>query len=345
MGSGKLETFSFVALFAGVGLLLYFVFAPFVEILTFAAVLAVFFYAPYKKLVGMVQGSSSLAALIVVALVLVFLIVPLMLLGWQVFIEAGNLLTSLQGNGTHFLETFQNLLIHPLHRVFPSVSFTGSINQYLGNVVGFVTANLGVLVSGTFAVILQTFLMMLAFFFFLRDGHALVGTLKALSPFQKRHTEEILTHTQDAIESILKGTLLVALIRWVLISIGFYFMGIPNAILWGSVGGVVGAIPGLGTLLVFIPAVLYLYLAGNIAGAVGLGLFGIVVIVLADNILTAYFFGKGLDRIPAILILFSILGGVVYFGPLGFIFGPLILSIFLSMMHIYSATANERHSS
>ena len=95
-----------------------------------------------------------------------------------------------------------------------------------------------------------------------------------------------------------------------------------------------GAVPGLGTPFVVIPAFLYLLLRGNIFADIGMILFGILIIFFIDNLLATYFFGKGLD-VSSIFVLFSILGGIILFGPLGFIFGPIILSLFISAVDMY----------
>jgi predicted PurR-regulated permease PerM len=178
--------------------------------------------------------------------------------------------------------------------------------------------------------------MLLAFFFFLRDGRGMLASFVDASPFGKNETREILNKMYATTESVIKGTLVNALVRWLCIWAAFAIFQIPNAILWSSIGGIVGAIPGLGTPFAFIPAVAYLYLQGSALSALGLALFGIAVVLLVDNMLTAYFFKKGLAVSP-IFVLFSILGGIVLFGPLGFILGPLVLSIFLSVVHVYSA--------
>ena len=338
MHKNKLEVFSLLALLAAASLLLFFVFAPFIQILALAAVFAALFHRPYENLARNLGGLKSLAALIIVGLVLIFCIVPLFLLGAQIFHEAQGIYAGAQGNGAQYVQTVQNAIQNPVQRVFPG--FTFDIGAFVGNVLSFISNNLAGIVSQTFFVTLETFLMLLAFFFFLRDGRALRAAIESASPFGKDETREIFNKMYQTVQSVVKGTLVVALIRWILIGIGFYFFHIPNAILWGSVGGIVGAIPGLGTPFVFIPAVAYLYLEGNTLGAIGLAAFGLVVIGAVDNILTPYFFGKGLP-VPSIFVLFSILGGILYFGPLGFILGPLVLSVFLSVFHMYSVMKGE----
>ena len=332
MERSRVESVSFLVLFALVSTALFYVFAPFLQLLALAAMLAVLFHAPFEELATLFRGYRSIAAVIIVVVVLIFFIVPLFFLGWQIFQEAQGLYTTTQGSGADYAQTIQNAIENPIQRIFPNFAF--DVNAYVENIVGFVSANLGGLVSGTFYLLLETFLMLLAFFFFLRDGEQLLVAVHSISPFQEVHTHEILNNMHRTIESVMTGTLVIALIRWILVGIGFYLFGIPNAVLWGSIGGIVGAIPGLGTPFVFIPAVAFFYFQGNIVAAIGLAVFGLIVMGYVDNILTPYFFGKGLPVSP-IFILFSILGGIIFFGPFGFILGPLVLSVFLSVIHMY----------
>lgn len=332
MNRDNIESYSFLALFLCVSLLLFFVFAPFIQILVLAAVFAALFHRPYEALARALRGWNSFAAIIIVALVLIFCIVPLFFLSLQIFHEAQSLYAGAQGNGAQYVQTVQTAIERPVQHMFPGFSF--NLSASVGNVFSFISTNLASIVYQTFYVTLETFLMLLAFFFFLRDGRRLLTAIENTSPFGKEKTGEIFSNTYQTIRSIVTGTLVVALVRWLLISVSFYFFHIPNAILWGSIGGIIGAIPGLGTPFAFIPAIIYLYLEGNALGAVGLTLFGCVVIALVDNMLTPYFFGKSL-AVPPVFVLFSILGGVIFFGPLGFILGPLVLSVFLSVVHIY----------
>ncbi|MFA6278919.1 MAG: AI-2E family transporter [Candidatus Paceibacterota bacterium] len=333
MPGNKLESSSFLILFAGVSILLFFVFKPFLIILSLAAVFAVLLNWPYEKLTRALGGLKSLSAAITVGCMLIFFIVPLFFLGGQIFKEAGSLYVSLYGNGAHYLQVIQQAIENPIRHVSPGFVF--NINTYVGNTLAFISNNLGSLVYQTLYIAFATFLMLLALFFFLRDGRRLLESFVQMSPLGDKVMTEILDKMYRTIGSVIRGTLFNALIRFMLIWIAFYLFDIPNAILWASIGGIVGAIPGLGTPFAFIPAVIYAYLQGNTLAAIGLAAFGIAVVILVDNILTAYFFGKGFP-VPSIFVLFSILGGVVFFGPLGFILGPLVLSVFLSFVRVYN---------
>ncbi len=327
-----MESISLITLFVGASLLLLFVFAPFFPLLALSAVFAILLHRPFERLTQMFGGWKNLSATLTVALMLVFFIVPLFFLGIQICHGAQGLYTAAQGNGSQYMQSIQAMIETPMREWFPGFSF--DLNSYIGNALVVISNNLGSLVFQTLYVIFDTFLMLLALFFFLRDGRGFLSSLIETSPLGKETTREVLDKMYQMIRSVIQGTFINALIRWFGIWVAFSLFNIPNAILWSSIGGIVGAIPGLGTPFAFIPAVAYLYLGGDTFSALGLALFGIAIVILVDNILTSYFFGKGLEVSP-LFVLFSILGGVLFFGPLGFILGPLVLSVFLSVIRVY----------
>jgi predicted PurR-regulated permease PerM len=335
-----MESFSFLALILAVSVVLFYVFEPFLKTLMLAVVLAILFSYPYEKLVRIFFGKRGAAASMLVFVVLIFCIAPLFYLGSQLLQESQILYGHIIGNEAHYVHTIQTIVETPVRHFFPTFVF--NVNNYIANILSFISNNLAGLISQTLVVFFDVFLTLLAFFFFLQDGKRMISEIISVSPFKREYTEEIIKTMYVTINSVIRGTIFVALVRWVVIAISFYMFGISNAILWGSVGGFIGAVPGLGTPFVFIPAVVYLYLQGNITGAIGMAIFGILTVVLVDNILTSFYFHKGLKTSP-VFILFSIFGGIIFFGPMGFIFGPLILSVFISLMNIHSTFLYEKN--
>jgi predicted PurR-regulated permease PerM len=333
MEKNRSESLSLLVLFIGVAISLFFVFAPLVPLLSLAAVFAILLNRPYERLTRMLGGWNDAAALLIVVLFIIFCIVPIFFLGTTIYQEAQGLFIGLHANGSAYLQNIQTIIANPVHRLFPG--FTFDINLYIGNVLVFISNNLGAFIYQTMTVAFQTFLMLLAFFFFLRDGRGLLASVADASPLGKDTTRDVLDTMYQTIRSVIEGTLINALIRWFGIWIAFSLFHIPNALLWSALGGIVGAIPGLGTIFAFLPAIAYLAFKEAMFPAIGLAGFGIAVIILVDNILTSYFFGKGFSVSP-VFVLFSILGGILFFGPLGFIFGPLMLSVFLSILRVYS---------
>ncbi len=339
INSYKLEIASFIVFFSAVALLMFFVFRPFFNVLVLATVLAVLCQPIYTRVKKLVR-EKNIASGIVVLAVLLFVIIPILFLSLQIFQDAQNFFTLSHESQMHYITTLQSAVEKPIQHFFPSFSLAlpdsiaSHTTDYTAVISDFIKNNLAGFLSQTSAVFFQVFCLLFAFFFFMRDGEKMLESVVALSPFKPEHTKEMVDAIYKTINSVIRGTLFVTVIRWVIVAIFFYAFGISDAILWASLAAIVGAIPGLGTFFSFAPAVIYLFLAGHILPAVGLAAAGIVTIFGLDNLLTTYFFGKGLDASP-LFILFSILGGIIFFGPLGFIFGPLVLSLFIAVVEMY----------
>ncbi len=179
-------------------------------------------------------------------------------------------------------------------------------------------------------------LVAVAFFFFLKDGTRFKESVIRLSPLNETYNHEITEKLEISIRSVLKGTLFIALIQGVLAGIGFLIFGIPNATLWGSIAMIAALIPGAGTGLVVVPGIAYLFFSGKIAAAIGLFIWGAVMVGMVDNVLMSTLYGRGI-KIHPLIILFSVLGGLSFFGPTGFLFGPIAVGLLLTLIKIYSS--------
>jgi predicted PurR-regulated permease PerM len=332
MEGKRLELIVFSALFVGLSVLMFFVFQPFLRVLVLAAVLSVLFHPLYKNLIDVFHSGKSFIACLLVVIALIFIIIPILFLGLQIFNQAQNFLSLTQIGQEQYVGLIQQNINSFIQQIAPGFYF--NISDLSNKISGFVSENFGSILSQTAYIFFQTFFLLFTFFFFLRDGEEILYSFVSLSPFEKEQNKEILDSVYQTITSVIRGMLFVGLIRFGLLAVAFYFLGIPNALLWASIGGIIGAVPGFGTPFVIAPMSLYLLFSGNIFTGISVALFGIIVIFFIDNLLSTYFFGKGLD-VPSIFVLFSILGGIVLFGPLGFIFGPIILSLFISAVDMY----------
>ncbi|MBU4234532.1 MAG: AI-2E family transporter, partial [Proteobacteria bacterium] len=178
--------------------------------------------------------------------------------------------------------------------------------------------------------------LFIAFFMFLQ-GDDFILAIKGLSPLDAVHNDEILRETETTIKATLWGTVIVAVAQGTLGGVGFLLFGLPQPAFWGTVMIPAAVIPVVGSTIVWGPAAVYLLFTGHIGAGVGLIIWGGVVVSIIDNILKPILM-KGSSETPSIFILFSILGGLTYFGMIGFILGPLILSFLLSLLRIYQKT-------
>jgi predicted PurR-regulated permease PerM len=190
---------------------------------------------------------------------------------------------------------------------------------------------------GTLAFFLQLFILLYAFFFFLIDGPAILRKILYYTPLAAEEEEQLLERFVSVTRATLKGSLLIGVIQGAAAGVAFWVAGVPGPAFWGTVMVVLSVIPALGAALVWIPAVIYLFLVGQIGAAVGLLLWCAVVVSTVDNFLRPRLIGRD-ARMSDLLILLSTLGGIVLFGAVGFIVGPIVAALFVTIWHIYGET-------
>ena len=332
MDREKLQTFFFLGMLVGILALMFFVFLPYLSILIVAGTLAIVFEPFYQKaLVGL--RSESLAAVLTVLVVLILIFVPLVFFGTQVAKEAAQLYVSVANDrGTAFLNEAVSYFQSKLQIINPNIRL--DFSQFLRQALGWILSNAGAVFSVITQLIFGFLLSMLAFYYFLKDGQKLVNVLTILSPLSDVDDKEIFEKLKKAVHSVVLGSLVIAIIQGILISVGFYIFGVPNGALWGAVGAVAALIPFIGTTVIMLPAIAYLFLTGSVASGLGLLIWGATAVGLIDNLLTPKLIERGI-RIHPLLILFSVLGGLSLFGPVGFLLGPLILSLLFALLDIY----------
>ena len=162
-----------------------------------------------------------------------------------------------------------------------------------------------------------------------------------LSPFRDKLDKDIIDHIVKTIRDVMFGALILAFIQAVLAAIGLSIFGVPGALFWGALVIIAAQIPMLGVGLIMVPAVLYLAFTGEVGSAVGLAIWAVTAVGLSDNILSPIIIG-GRTKMPELLILISILGGLSVFGAIGFIVGPTVLAMVLVLLNLYKQGILER---
>jgi len=342
MGSEKTETYFLLALLTGILVLAFFIFKPFLYALILAMVFATVFAPIHKRALIATRESGALSALLATASVLVVVIVPVAFLGAQIFQEATRLYASLvDGGGATNLSLGIGDVLRNISWTFPVPVDSIDINQYVRQGLSWLLQHLGPLFANIAKAVMGVFIFLVSLYYLFKDGYKLKKAVIALSPLQDMHDETIFNKLGLAINSVVRGSLAVALIQGMLTAVGFALFGVPSAALWGGVAAIAALIPGIGTALVFFPAILYLYFSGDAFPALGLLVWGVTAVGLVDNFLGPKFVEHGM-RLHPFLILLAILGGIGLFGPIGFLLGPLVLSLLFALLEIYSSISRER---
>jgi predicted PurR-regulated permease PerM len=308
------------------------IFYPFLAMLVLAVSFAVVLNPVYlwiKK--HLTRNISSLASLLTVIIFLVGLCVPLFFVGKEVFYQTQNVYLNVvsSGDSGRFLDSINA----SINNVLPT-GFSFDIHSKIAEIMSSLTANIAQLFSSTLNSIVMFVLMVFALFYLLKDGDKWKAGFIKIFPLSNSSTNTILEDLKSSINRILKGSFIIAIAQAVLAWVGFSIFGVPNAILWAVVAGIASFIPSLGTSVVSVPAMLYLFFTGMQLQALGLLIWSIFLIGMIDNLLAPYIISRDTE-IPSLFVLFAILGGVSLIGPLGILIGPLVLSLLYSLISIY----------
>lgn len=346
MNAKIVRPYFLIALIVGSFALTFFIFRPFLVALVLAAVFAVVLQPLYRGILRRMGGSPGLAAFITMVISVVCILIPLTFIATQVAGDAQHLYTSLlSGGGKTYLTTVFQYTNDVAAQYAPSLALSGaelsaSLNQYIKNGLAWLIQNVGGALGGATRLLLGLFIFLMALYYLLRDGARLKQILISVSPLADADDEIVFARLELAVNSVIRGSLVIALIQGGLTGIGFTLFGIPNSILWGVAAALFALIPGIGTSLVLIPGIAYLFIIGATTPAIGLLIWSVVVVGLIDNFLGPRLVGKGM-RLHPLVVLLSVFGGLAFFGPAGVFLGPLCISLLFALLSIYSHISRQ----
>jgi predicted PurR-regulated permease PerM len=212
-----------------------------------------------------------------------------------------------------------------------------SLGQRAGSVL---LAAINAASRGTLQVIVTLFVTLFTMFYFFRDGKDLIRRLRYLIPLDRQYKNAIASRFASVARATVKGTLLIALVQGTLAGFTLWACGVRSAILWGVVATVFSIIPLVGAWLVLYPAAFIQILTGHTWEGIVIFLVTVLVIVNVDNLMRPRLVGQE-TGMHDLMVFFSTLGGIGLFGPMGFIIGPVVGALFLTLLDIYSQEFKE----
>jgi predicted PurR-regulated permease PerM len=222
--------------------------------------------------------------------------------------------------------------------------YSDQILQKLGELLGRFGSALFENVSAiTYSAVYDFFLFIIfwyTMFFFLKDGEVLMERIRTYLPFSESDQMRLIDKFLSVTRATIKGTLVIGIVQGTLAGIAFHVAGIESAVFWATVMAVMSIIPMIGPPIIWVPAAIILALSGQYAQAAGLALFCSIVVGQIDNILRPILVGRD-TRMHELFVFFSTLGGIAMFGMFGFIIGPVIAALFVTVWEIYGETFSE----
>ena len=318
------------------GYLVFQIVAPFLKPLVWSAVLAIFFYPVYEKLLR--KTSPTWAALCCTVGVTALLIVPVLLVLLYAAREAVVASTQLQaaissgsvGMPTHLVDWMRGRLPETLR----SVDFIGLLQQGAERVGSYLASSVGSLLKNLFSFFVNLVILLFALFFMFRDGEQIVHALRHLIPFDAEIQKDMLEESRDLIYASVAVALLIAVIQGVLGGTAFALTGLGAPVFMGVLIAFFSIVPVVGSALIWVPAALWLGINGHWGKALLLVAICGGVAGVADNFVRPLLM-RNRTRLNDLLLFISILGGLEAFGLLGLVAGPTILAAAMGVFRVY----------
>jgi len=330
------ELIFFWLLFGVAGLLTFAVMSPYLTPIFLAAVFTILFSPFHVHIRKWVGGNGTLAAFLTVLLVLFLILIPLIFLGLLMSQEVLSTYGTLSEgkSGFEFIDQATSVIEEYIRAYIPSFELHTNVYMIIEGGLRWVGQNLNAFLSGIIAFVFELLLVLIAMFFFYRDGQKLYDFALRWSPLSDEYDERVITKLKIAVDSVVKGALATSLLQGFLAGIGFLIFGVENPILWGVITAIAAFVPVVGSAIITVPMGILLILSGSTLSGIGLILWALLFVGLIDNVTRPMLIHRGVDIHPFVIFL-SVIGGLVYFGPIGFLAGPIVLAFFFAMLDIY----------
>jgi predicted PurR-regulated permease PerM len=315
--------------------------APFWGPIAWAAFLAFFLLPVQIRLARKWHGRRNLSALFITTLTPFVLIAPLSVLGLVFAQQVSVLLERLRSLSLpSFLDIRAHLNAYPvvgplLRWVNADVALTAAqVQEWLVNgaqsVLRSAAALGGQVALGVFGTLIDFAIMVFLLFYFLRDGPRIFNRLMDLVPLEPDRRARLIQYLAEVTRAVVYGHSLTALAQGALVGIGFAVVRLPSPVVFAVLAALAALLPGAGTGLVLIPAILYLALSAHWGAALFLGVWS-VGIAVCDNLLRPYLTRQHAP-VSTLVVFVGVIGGVVAFGLIGLVLGPVLLSLMVALL-------------
>ncbi len=319
-----------VAVLVVLSILAFLLLKPILMSIIFGFVL-VFIFAPVYNFLYKKIKSKNLTAMLMTILLIIIIVAPLIFAIPFLVDQTVKIFTFAQQ--IDFIKIFDV--------IFPSLKGSGALAAQIDLVLRSFITNLtsGMINSVSNFIInlpvtlLQLTVVVFTFFFVIRDKSDFIEYLKTILPFSKEVQDRLLKATKDVTISVLYGQIIIGFVQGLVAGLGFFLFGAPSALLFMILAILAGVLPIVGPSIVWIPMAIYLLATGNSISALGVIIFGIASIIV-DNILRPVVVAKR-AMMNSLLALLGTIGGLIFFGVIGLILGPLIIAYLIIFIEVY----------
>lgn len=308
--------------------------APFVPAMAGALALAVLF-APLHRWLERRLGPGNLSAIICVLVVALIVAVPALVIAGRLIAELAQGVQAVQAlveSGSWRAAFDRHALLAPIGQWLDQQV---DLRAVVAPAASWLTSTAASLVQGSVLQAIGAVLVFYMLFYMLRDRAAAMHSLRSLSPLSAEDMSQLFSEVTDTVHATVYGTLIVSVVQGALGGLMFWWLGLPEPLLWGVVMGLLAVVPVLGAFVIWVPVAIFLAMEGRIGGALLLAAWGAVVVGGIDNLLYPMLVGKRL-KMHTLVAFVSIVGGLTVFGPSGLILGPVVFTITRLLLQIWN---------
>ena len=306
-------------------------------------VIAILVYPLFKVILRFTRNNRTVSALLCCVIVLFAVLVPIFFISRLVIEQGIGLYQSIVPQVDDIMKRGSSSVMgkfmgsytgkwFSLHNV--SLNWNDVLTKILDSLSVTIPKYINKYSRTTISFIFNLFIIIFSLFYFLRDGNNILVKIKSIIPISEDYKDRIISKFYLMSNAIIKGVLFISLLQSVLATFVLWIFGIETWLIWGTVMLVLSVIPFLGTGSVLIPAGIIQILYGKTWQGVTIIIISIFFISLIDNVLRPRIVGRHAGM-HDLLVFLSIIGGIFSFGPSGFIIGPLIAAVFLTILKIY----------
>lgn len=216
------------------------------------------------------------------------------------------------------------------------VDVTTAIVSFIGKITTSSLSSLGGFLLDLPSVLLHTTVIVFVFFFAMRDNDKLKAYVAELSPLKKEKGTQLAKQFKKITNSFVYGNFLIGIIQGIGTGIGLLIFGVPSALVLTLFAIIAAILPVLGPWLVWVPAVIYLFSIGHTGAAIGFTIYSLVIVSTIDNFLRPYLVARN-TKSSSVVILLGMIGGLMAFGIIGLLIGPLVLEYIILFLDAYKS--------
>ncbi|MEW6068510.1 MAG: AI-2E family transporter [Nitrospirota bacterium] len=322
------------------GYLSYRIVEPFLKAVAWAIVFSIVFYPVYVFLLRYLKY-KVLGSIVTLLIMILIVLGPFTYISLILADEIKDFVTGIDDGALSSLNDILNnpKIVNLIHKVesligAERIDIADIIAKNIKKVGDTILKSISSGLANITQMVINFLLMLLTVFFFLKDGPGFLAKVKDYLPFSEEDKDRLISKIKDMIISTIYGGVVVAIVQGTIGGVAFFFLGIKSPVLWGAAICIMSFFPMVGTFSVWGPMTGYLFIQGSYLKGIILLLVGLLGISMVDNILKPIII-SGRTKMPTLAVFFSVLGGIKLFGFIGFIMGPIVLTLFVSVFEIF----------